>query len=126
MESKVCNRALTYDCIRFRSFLTSSHRYGISLGLAFLGLSLSRHNDGQFSSKVSVSRQTAFDFDLLQDRDYKYFCSTNDDGWLVGKKIYELSLEKFKNILSLLWLIFLQLFTILSTFPDFLNMSVIL
>lgn len=88
MELKVCNSALIYDCIRFRSFLTSPQRYGISQGLAFLGLSLSRHNDGKFSSKMSVSRQTAFDFDLLQDRDYKYFCSTNDDGWLVGKRIY--------------------------------------
>lgn len=28
--------------------------------------------------------QQAFDFDLVQDRDYEHVFSTNDDGWLVG------------------------------------------
>lgn len=32
----------------------------------------------------SISRQTQFDFNRIQDRDYKYFVATNDDGWLVG------------------------------------------
>jgi hypothetical protein len=54
-------------------------------GLAFIGLSLSRYTNGVFSNDNSISRQTQFDFDLLQDREYKYFCSTNDDGWLVGE-----------------------------------------
>ena len=50
---------------------------------------------------MSVSRQTAFDFDLLQDRDYKYFCSTNDDGWLVGKRIYNvITGENYVSIVS--------------------------
>ena len=45
---------------------------------------MTRYNDSEFSNKKSVTRQSQFDFDLLQDREYKYFCSTNDDGWLVG------------------------------------------
>ena len=53
-------------------------------GLAFIGLSLTRYNESEFSNKRSITRQTQFDFNLLQDREYKYFCSTNDDGWLVG------------------------------------------
>ena len=55
-------------------------------GLAFLGLSLSRnHSDAQAMAHAgSVSRQTQFDFNRIQDREYKYFVATNDDGWLVG------------------------------------------
>ena len=54
--------------------------------MAFIGLSLTRYHDGEFTNKKSVTRQNVFDFNLIQDREYKYFCSTNDDGWLVGKK----------------------------------------
>jgi hypothetical protein len=32
----------------------------------------------------AVSRQTQFDFNAIQDRSYKYFVATNDDGWLCG------------------------------------------
>ena len=55
-------------------------------GLAFLGLSLSR-NTFEFQKKshpLSVTRQTQFDLDLLQDRNYHYLVSTDDNGWLAG------------------------------------------
>ena len=51
-------------------------------GLAFLGLSLARKSDRGHPD--SVTHQTAFDLNKVQDRDYKYIFSTNDDGWLVG------------------------------------------
>ena len=51
-------------------------------GLAFLGLSLARKS--QRGHPDSVTHQTAFDLNLVQDRHYKYVFSTNDDGWLVG------------------------------------------
>ena len=66
--------------------------YPFLLGLAFIGLSLSRYTDGDFTNKKSISRQSQFDFDLLQDREYKYFSSTNDDGWLVGREIKKIFL----------------------------------
>lgn len=62
-------------------------------GLIFLGLSLSRNflelvsQPSEFvpsSNNASVSHQTQFDFNQIQDRNYNYFCATNDDGWLVG------------------------------------------
>lgn len=56
-------------------------------GLAFIGLSLSRYYDIDTESRAndsSVTRQKQFDFNRIQDRDYRWFCSTNDDGWLVG------------------------------------------
>ena len=54
-------------------------------GLAFIGLSLTRsHPTKTFANINTISRQTQFDFNNIQDRDYDYFCSTNDDGWLVG------------------------------------------
>lgn len=51
-------------------------------GLAFLGLSLTRK--GARGHPDSTTHQQAFDLDLVQDRDYEYIFSTNDDGWLVG------------------------------------------
>mmetsp|Transcript_15920 Transcript_15920/g.23730 ORF Transcript_15920/g.23730 Transcript_15920/m.23730 type:complete len:320 (+) Transcript_15920:42-1001(+) len=51
-------------------------------GLAFLGLSLSRKSEEGHPD--SVTRQTAFDLNEVQDRDYKYISATSDDGWLVG------------------------------------------
>jgi len=51
-------------------------------GLAFLGLSLSRKSEEGHPD--TVTRQTAFDLNEVQDRDYKYVLATNDDGWLVG------------------------------------------
>lgn len=36
------------------------------------------------ANPLSFSRQKQFDFNQIQDRDYKYFVATNDDGWLVG------------------------------------------
>eukprot|EP01052_Picozoa_sp_SAG31_P009083 SAG31_NODE_470_length_15239_cov_19.376288_2_plen_191_part_00 len=54
-------------------------------GLAFLGLNLSRnHSACEFSHPASVTRQKQFDFNEIQDRDYKHFVATNDDGWLCG------------------------------------------
>lgn len=54
-------------------------------GLAYLGLCLTRnHSEEPRSNPHSVTRQKQFDFNEIQDRDYKYFVATNDDGWLVG------------------------------------------
>lgn len=53
-------------------------------GLAFIGLNLSRHSDDTRTNGSSVTRQSQYDFNLLQDRNYDYLQSTNDDGWLVG------------------------------------------
>lgn len=51
-------------------------------GLAFLGLSLSRKSPEGHPD--SVTHQTSFNLNDIQDREYKYIFSTNDDGWLVG------------------------------------------
>ena len=54
-------------------------------GLAFIGLSLSRnHNELLESNSKSMTRQQSFNFNEIQDREYKFIKSTNDDGWLVG------------------------------------------
>jgi hypothetical protein len=51
-------------------------------GLAFLGLSLTRHSS--VGNPDSVTHQTAFDLNNVLDREYEHIFSTNDDGWLVG------------------------------------------
>ncbi len=51
-------------------------------GLVFLGVSLSRHS--HWGHPGSATHQTAFDFNEIQDRDYEFVESTNDDGWLAG------------------------------------------
>ena len=51
-------------------------------GLAFLGLSLTRHSDKGHPD--SITHQTAFDLNNVLDRDYEFLSSTNDDGWLAG------------------------------------------
>lgn len=51
-------------------------------GLAFLGLSLCQKSDEGHPD--TITHQTAFDLNEIQDREYKYIFSTNDDGWLVG------------------------------------------
>mmetsp|Transcript_23299 Transcript_23299/g.27545 ORF Transcript_23299/g.27545 Transcript_23299/m.27545 type:complete len:313 (+) Transcript_23299:41-979(+) len=51
-------------------------------GLAFLGLSLTRHSE--LGNPDSITHQTAFDLNEVLDRDYEYLASTNDDGWLAG------------------------------------------
>ena len=48
-----------------------------------IGLSLSRHSP-QVGHADSVTRQTAFDFNELQDRGYKYVSSTDQHGWRAG------------------------------------------
>eukprot|EP00581_Thalassiosira_minuscula_P011658 CAMPEP_0183716718 /NCGR_PEP_ID=MMETSP0737-20130205/10513_1 /TAXON_ID=385413 /ORGANISM="Thalassiosira miniscula, Strain CCMP1093" /LENGTH=886 /DNA_ID=CAMNT_0025946013 /DNA_START=107 /DNA_END=2767 /DNA_ORIENTATION=+ len=48
-----------------------------------IGLCLSRKNP-TLGHPNTVTRQTAFDFNELQDRDYKYVSSTDDSGWLAG------------------------------------------
>ena len=53
-------------------------------GLLFIGLGLSRASSAFSANPGTVSRQTQFDFDALQDRDYEFLCGVNDDGWLVG------------------------------------------
>jgi len=51
-------------------------------GLAFIGLSLARKSE--VGHQGSRTHQTAFDLNDILDRNYEYFASTNDDGWLVG------------------------------------------
>lgn len=51
-------------------------------GLAFLGLSLTRHS--AVGHPDSITHQEAFDLNEVQDRDYEFVSATNDDGWLVG------------------------------------------
>lgn len=54
-------------------------------GLAFIGLSLTRNHTNVVESNVeSLTRQQIWDFNALQDRNYEFVASTNDDGWLVG------------------------------------------
>lgn len=48
-----------------------------------IGLCLSRKHP-TLGHPDTVTRQTAFDFNELQDRDYKYVSSTDDSGWLAG------------------------------------------
>ena len=52
-------------------------------GTVVIGLCLSRANSA-LGHPHTVTRQTAFDFNELQDRDYKYVSSTDDSGWLAG------------------------------------------
>jgi hypothetical protein len=47
-----------------------------------IGLSLSRRSSNGHPD--TVTRQTAFDFNELQDRDYKYVSSTDASGWRAG------------------------------------------
>lgn len=61
-------------------------------GLAYIGLCLTRHHSEEpRSNERSITRQKQFDFNEIQDRDYKYFVATNDDGWLVGGVHYDIS-----------------------------------
>ncbi|KAL7563964.1 hypothetical protein ACA910_017577 [Epithemia clementina (nom. ined.)] len=48
-----------------------------------IGLSLSRRHSG-VGHPETVTRQTAFDFNELQDRSYKYVSSTDPTGWRAG------------------------------------------
>ena len=48
-----------------------------------IGLSLSRRN-AAVGHADTVTRQTAFDFNELQDRQYKYVSSTDASGWMAG------------------------------------------
>jgi len=48
-----------------------------------IGLSLSRRHSTQ-GHPDTVTRQTAFDFNELQDRSYKYVSSTDSSGWRAG------------------------------------------
>ena len=50
---------------------------GVSFGVSLTRSDARGHPD-------TVTRQTAFDFNLIIDRDYTYFAETNDDGWLVA------------------------------------------
>jgi len=58
-------------------------------GLFFIGLSLSRNYNSsatpvETAFPTSITRQTQFDFNRIQDRDYTHVRDTNDDGWLTG------------------------------------------
>jgi hypothetical protein len=54
-------------------------------GTCALGMVFSRNSpDEPMAHKATVTRQTQFDLNDIQDRKYEYFASTNDDGWLCG------------------------------------------
>ena len=57
-------------------------------GTGAVGLCLSRYHEENvgkgFADPDSLTRQTAYDFDRIQDREYDFLSATNDDGWLVG------------------------------------------
>ena len=58
-------------------------------GLAFVGMSLSRGSDSSLryaptANRASVTHQTKYNLDLVQDRGSRYLCASNDDGWLSG------------------------------------------
>mmetsp|Transcript_3923 Transcript_3923/g.10277 ORF Transcript_3923/g.10277 Transcript_3923/m.10277 type:complete len:1079 (+) Transcript_3923:120-3356(+) len=52
-------------------------KHKITIGLSLSRRSASGHPD-------TVTRQTAFDFNELQDREYKYVSSTDSSGWKAG------------------------------------------
>lgn len=52
-------------------------------GVVVIGLCLSRKNS-ILGHPDTITRQMAFDFNQLQDRDYEYVSSTDDGGWLAG------------------------------------------
>lgn len=52
-------------------------KYTVTIGLSLSRRSSQGHPD-------TVTRQTAFDFNELQDRDYKYVSSTDASGWRAG------------------------------------------
>jgi hypothetical protein len=52
-------------------------------GVVVIGLCLSRSNS-ILGHPGTVTRQTAFDFNELQDRNYEYVSSTDECGWLAG------------------------------------------
>jgi hypothetical protein len=97
-SSHIMLNIILYSMLPDFSFYFHHFRQNINTGLAFIGLSLTRYNDSEFSNKRSVTRQSQFDFNLLQDREYKYFCSTNDDGWLAGT--FEVQFFSFSLFLS--------------------------
>jgi len=66
-------------------------------GLAFIGLSLSRSNDSPHCHPLTVTRQSVFDFNEVQDRKYAYVGTTGDDGWLVGGGEPEIGSCKLPN-----------------------------
>eukprot|EP00406_Dinophysis_acuminata_P050719 CAMPEP_0179307720 /NCGR_PEP_ID=MMETSP0797-20121207/50784_1 /TAXON_ID=47934 /ORGANISM="Dinophysis acuminata, Strain DAEP01" /LENGTH=285 /DNA_ID=CAMNT_0021017407 /DNA_START=141 /DNA_END=998 /DNA_ORIENTATION=- len=59
---------------------------GAANGCIFLGLSLSMRTfpGVPSSNNGSVTRQTQYNLSLLTDRNYSHFCSSNNEGWLVG------------------------------------------
>lgn len=57
---------------------TNANKHSVTIGL-----SLSRRN-ASVGHPDTVTRQTAFDFNELQDRQYKYVSSTDSSGWMAG------------------------------------------
>ena len=62
---------------------TSRSKYKHSSNTLTIGLSLSRRHSN-VGHPDTVTRQTAFDFNELQDRAYKYVSSTDASGWRAG------------------------------------------
>jgi hypothetical protein len=59
---------------------SSRSEYSVSIGLC-----LSRRSSNQsHGHPATITRQTAFDFNQLQDREYKYVSSTDAYGWRAG------------------------------------------
>lgn len=55
----------------------SPGKYTVTIGLSLSRRSSKGHND-------TVTRQSAFDFNEIQDREYKYVSSTDSSGWKAG------------------------------------------
>jgi len=71
------NKVATGSVTPVGSFATTSAVHTVVLGLCLSRRSGIGHAD-------TVTRQSEFDFNELQDRDYKYVSSTDERGWLAG------------------------------------------
>jgi hypothetical protein len=70
------NRATHADAVS-SAYATPPGKYAITIGLALSRRSSMGHPD-------TITRQTAFDFNELQDREYQFVSSTGSSGWRAG------------------------------------------
>jgi len=77
-NSLSANHAAQVEQRRGRSPSSTPGKHTITIGL-----SLSRRSSS-LGHPDTVTRQTAFDFNELQDREYKYVSSTDSSGWRAG------------------------------------------
>eukprot|EP00536_Pseudo-nitzschia_multiseries_P008245 jgi/Psemu1/287667/fgenesh1_pg.207_\ len=77
-NSLSANHAAQVEQRRGRSPTSAPGKHTVTIGL-----SLSRRSSS-LGHPDTVTRQTAFDFNELQDREYKYVSSTDSSGWRAG------------------------------------------